>query len=80
MDWEAWVERLASGTEPPLREFSDAPPQQQQQQQQQGASTTVAAYLETHKLAATVEKALMEALASQPENPYAALAEWFKTK
>ena len=22
----------------------------------------------------------MEALASQPENPYAALAEWFKTK
>ena len=30
-----------------------------------------------HKLAGTIEKALAEALASQPENPYAALAAWF---
>eukprot|EP01046_Picozoa_sp_COSAG06_P114811 COSAG06_NODE_61655_length_267_cov_0.613095_1_plen_81_part_10 len=34
----------------------------------------------THQLARTIETALTEALASQPENPYQALATWFEAK
>ena len=37
-------------------------------------------YVQTHKLAGTIEKALTEALASQPENQYEALAAWFAAK
>ena len=36
-----------------------------------------AAYVEKHRLALTIEKAISEALISQPENPYLALADWF---
>ena len=36
-----------------------------------------ATYCQTHQLGATIEKALTEALGSQPENPFAALAAWF---
>jgi hypothetical protein len=35
------------------------------------------AYVEKHKIAATIEAALAEALATQPENPYEALGAWF---
>jgi len=35
-------------------------------------------YVSTHQLTGTIEKALTEALASQPENPYLALAAWFE--
>lgn len=38
---------------------------------------STAEYVQKHNLAATIEKALTEALASQPENPYDALAAWF---
>ena len=37
-------------------------------------------YVQKHKLAQTIEKAITEALASQPENPYEALAAWFQSK
>ena len=37
-------------------------------------------YVAKHKLAGTVEKALTEALAAQPDNPYEALAAWFESK
>ena len=39
-----------------------------------------AEYVSKHKLAQTIEKALSEALAKQPDNPYEALAEWFTKK
>ena len=37
-------------------------------------------YVQKHKLGGTIEKALAEALASQPENPYEALAAWFSAQ
>ena len=37
-------------------------------------------YVAKHKLSGTIEKALAEALAPQPENPYEALAAWFESK
>ena len=37
-------------------------------------------YVAKHKLAGTIEKALTEALAAQPDNPYEALAAWFESK
>ena len=39
-----------------------------------------AEYVTKHQLARTIETALTEALASQPENPYQALATWFEAK
>jgi|EP01046_Picozoa_sp_COSAG06_P040960 SAM-dependent methyltransferase len=37
-----------------------------------------AQYVQKHRLAQTIERGLTEALKSQPENPYEALAAWFK--
>jgi len=56
-----------------LREFSEAPGTD-------GVTTTIEKYVQQHKIAQTIEKGLKEALVSQPQNPYVALATWFKTK
>jgi hypothetical protein len=36
-----------------------------------------AEYVSKHKMAQTIEAALTEALATQPDNPYEALSAWF---
>jgi hypothetical protein len=52
-----------------------APPDQSGQ-----AGRMATEYVAKHKLSGTIEKALAEALAPQPENPYEALAAWFESK